>query len=219
MTRMTQQDTPQRLLSDLRVDELLAALAMPTPAPGGGSVSALAGALGAALVAMVAGLTIGRERYAGVQDEVIAIAHRAETLRNSLSESIDVDADAYLSVMAAYRLPKESTEQKAARAAQVQTALRRAAEVPLSVAEVCLETLVLASRAATLGNRNAVSDAAVGALMAHAGLQGAARNVRTNFRSIEDAAFCAATEARVAELVAAGERLLAEAHAAADARG
>jgi formiminotetrahydrofolate cyclodeaminase len=167
---------------------------------------------------MITGLTIGRERYAGVREEMTAMAHRAEVLRSALSEGMDADTDAYGAVIAAYRLPKETAAEKAARETQIQTALRRAAEVPLSVAEVCLETLMLTSRAAALGNRNAVSDAAVGALMAHAGLQGAVRNVRVNLRSIEDAAFCTATEARVTGLVAACERALVEALAAADAR-
>ncbi len=217
---MTPQGTPAipRSLSDLRVDDLLAALAAPTPAPGGGAVSAFAGALGAALVGMITGLTSGRERYAGVRDEMTAMAQRAEALRNALSAGMDADTDAYGAVMAAYRLPKETAAEKAARDAQIQVALRRAAEVPLSVAEMCLETLSLASRAAALGNRNAISDAAVGALMAHAGLQGAVRNVRVNLQSIEDAAFCTAIEARAGDLVAAGEQALTAALAAADVR-
>jgi formiminotetrahydrofolate cyclodeaminase len=216
---MTTQYTPGHPLSDLPVSALLDALAAATPAPGGGSAAALAAAMSAGLIAMVAGLTVGRPRYAGVQDEMAAVLSRAETLRRALAGGADADTNAYLAVMAAYRLPKESDAQKAERAAAIAAAMRRAAEVPLKTAGWCAELLELAGRVAARGNPNAGSDAAVAALLAHAGLLGAVRNVRINLRDISDADFCRAAEAEASRLLREGEQLLAAALAAADARG
>jgi formiminotetrahydrofolate cyclodeaminase len=216
---MTTQDTPGQSLSDLPFSALLAALAGATPAPGGGSAAALAAAMGAALTTMVAGLTVGRPRYADAQEEMAAVLSRSETLRHALAGAADADTAAYLAVTTAYRLPKESDAQKAERAAAIQAAMRRAAEIPLLTAGWCAELLDLAGRVAARGNPNASSDAAVAALLAHAGLLGAARNVRINLRSISDTAFCQAAEADTARLLREGERLLAAALAAADARG
>jgi formiminotetrahydrofolate cyclodeaminase len=206
-------------LSDLTVESFVAAAAADTPAPGGGSVAALAGALGAALAMMVAGLTVGRERYAAHDAEMRSLLAQADALREELVALMDADTAAYTAVMAAYRLPKDTETQRAERAAAVQTALRGAADTPLAAAAACADVLRLAVQAATHGNRNAASDAAVSALMAHAGLCGAARNVRINLKSIGDDAFCRAAEARVADLLRAGEQALVEALAAADARG
>jgi formiminotetrahydrofolate cyclodeaminase len=216
---MMPQSTPGHSLSELSVSTLLDALAAATPAPGGGSAAALAAAMSAALTAMVAGLTIGRPRYADAQEEMAAVLSRAEALRRALAGAADADTAAYRAVTAAYRLPKESAAQKAERAAAIQVAMRRAAEVPLETASWCAELLELAGRVAARGNPNASSDAAVAALLAHAGLLGAARNVRINLRSISDADFCQAAEADTARLLREGERLLAAALAAADARG
>ena len=203
----------------MSVAELLAALAAATPAPGGGSAAALAAAMSAALVAMVAGLTVGRPRYAAVAAEMAEIQQRAETLRQTLAAAADADAAAYLAVMAAYRLPRENAAQQAERAAAIQAALRHAAEVPLAVAGHCSEILGLAGRVAARGNPNAASDAAVAALLAHAGLQAAVRNVRINLNGIGDRTFCEAAEVNVARVLQTAGPLLADALAAADARG
>jgi formiminotetrahydrofolate cyclodeaminase len=205
--------------SDLTLGNFVAAVASDTPAPGGGSVAALAGALGAALAAMVAGLTVGRERYAAHDAEMRSLLAQADALRQELLALMDADTAAYTAVLAAYKLPKETETQKTARARIIQAALRGAAETPLAAAAACADVLRLAARAAARGNRNAASDAAVSALMAHAGLRGAARNVLVNVKSIDDSAFCRAAETRVAELLTAGEQALAEALAAADTRG
>jgi len=215
---MTSPSLPERSFADLSITGWLDALAAATPTPGGGSAAALAAAMGAALAAMVAGLTIGRPRYAAVEAEMAVILRRAETLRNELMAATDLDAAAYGAVMAAYRLPKEDERQRAERAAAIRLALRRAAEVPLSVAEAAVELLHLAERAAALGNANASTDAAVAALLAHAGLHGAARNVRINLRSLDDDA-ARAMEERLARLLDEGDRGLKAALAAADARG
>ncbi|MCX7669213.1 MAG: cyclodeaminase/cyclohydrolase family protein [Anaerolineae bacterium] len=216
---MTAQILAERSLSDLTVAGWLDALAAATPAPGGGAAAALAAAMSAALVAMVAGLTVGRPRYAAVEDTMMAVLRRAEALRGELAAAADADTRAYLEVMAAYRLPKEEEPQRAERRAAIQAALRRAAEVPLAVAEAAVELLDLAGRAAALGNPNAASDAAVAALLAHAGLQGAARNVRINLLQIGDDAFVQAAETRITRLLAAGAQALSAALSAADQRG
>jgi methenyltetrahydrofolate cyclohydrolase len=215
---MCDSSSPKRL-SYLSLDSFVAAVASDAPAPGGGSVAALAGALGAALAAMVAGLTVGRERYAVHDAEMRSLLAQADALRRELLALMDADTAAYTAVMAAYKLPKETETQRAERAATIQVALRGAAETPLDAAAACTDVLRLAARAAAHGNRNAASDAAVSALVSYAGLRGAARNVLVNLKSIDDAAFCRAAETRVAELLAAGEQALAEALAAADARG
>jgi formiminotetrahydrofolate cyclodeaminase len=215
---MTSQNALTSSLSDLSVSALLDALAAATPAPGGGSAAALAGALSAALIAMVAGLTAGRPRYADAQAEMAAVLARAGALRRALAAGADADMNAYLDVMAAYRLPKESDAQKAGRAAAIQAAMRRAVEAPLSVAQACAEALDLAGRTAARGNPNASSDAVVAALLAHAGLQGAVRNVRINLPNLNDADFCQAAEQQAAQLLEDGALAFAAALAAADAR-
>ncbi|MGC8782021.1 MAG: cyclodeaminase/cyclohydrolase family protein [Anaerolineae bacterium] len=216
---MTSQTLSEHSFADLTVAGWLDALAAATPAPGGGSAAAMVAAMGAALVAMVAGLTVGRPRHAAVEAEMAAVLRRAGALRGELMAAADADARAYLSVMAAYRLPKGDERQQDERRSAIQAALRGAAETPLAVAGAALELLDLAGRAAALGNPNASTDAAVAALLAHAGLQAAARNVRANLRLIGDEAFVRPTEERVARLLEKGDQALKAALAAADARG
>jgi methenyltetrahydrofolate cyclohydrolase len=215
---MRDSSSPTRF-SDLTIENFVIAVAGDTPAPGGGSVAALAGALGAALAAMVAGLTVGRERYAAHDAEMRSLLAHADALRQELVALLDTDTVAYTAVMTAYKLPKDTEAQKAERAATIQAALHGAVETPLAAAAACAEVLRLTVQAAAHGNRNAASDAAVSALMAHAGLQGAARNVLINLKSIDDEAFCRVAETRVADLLQAGEQTLAQALAAVDARG
>lgn len=189
-------------------DDFLAALASGEPTPGGGSAAALAGALGAALAAMVARLTTGRPRYSAVEAEMQAMIGEAETLRERLTGLVAEDAEAYQRVMAAYRLPKDTPAAQAARQAAIQTALRGASQTPLHTVAACRDVLQLAERTAALGNPNARTDACVAALLAHAGLQGAALNVRVNLADIEDKTFVAqATAAVDASLVEASALL------------
>lgn len=216
---MTHETALDSLPADQSLTDFLMALASATPAPGGGAAAALAAALGAALAAMVAGLTIGRGRYADVQAEMVALLGRAETLRRDLAAGIAADIAAYSAVTDAYRLPKETDAQQAARTAAIQAALIGAVEAPLAVAAACVETLELLVGAAAHGNRNASGDAEMAALLVYASLQGAVRNVRINLRSIHDERYCQTTEVRAAELLRAGEQAQHAALAAADARG
>jgi len=160
----------------------VAQVAEGTATPGGGAVAGLAGALSAALAEMVARLTVGKKRYADVDETMRALAAAAETLRGALLQAMDEDVQAFEAVMGAYRLPKDDP----ARGAAIQVGLARAADVPLDVARLSVEVMRLADQAATLGNQNAATDAAVAGLMGLAAVEAAALNVRTNAVSLED---------------------------------
>ncbi|HET6845608.1 MAG TPA: formimidoyltransferase-cyclodeaminase, partial [Anaerolineales bacterium] len=155
-------------------------VAAATAAPGGGSVAAHVAALGAGLAEMVAGLTLGKPKYAAVEAEMQGILLEARQLRAALTEAVTEDASAYEAVMAAYRLPKDTQEQKEARDAAVQFAMLQAAQVPLDTASSAVRVLELASRCAERANVNAISDALSGAAMARAALTAASYNVRIN---------------------------------------
>jgi len=164
------------------------AVASATPTPGGGSVVALVGALAAALAQMVAGLTIGRPKYAGVDSAMRAVMDEARGLGATLAALVDRDADAYGAVVAAHKLPKEPAAAAAARRTAIADATIGAALVPLETARACARVADLAAGVASQGNPNAVSDAGVAALLAEAAARGAAYNVRINIASLDDPA-------------------------------
>ena len=166
--------------SSIRSSQFLAALADGSPTPGGGSAAAYASAMGAALVAMVARLTLGKKKYADVNEQMLAILDEADVLRSQLTVAVEEDAAAYDKVMAAFRLPKESEEEKAVRTEAINKATIHAAEVPLETARKSVRIIELASQVAQLGNLNAITDAATGASLAQAALTGAGYNVRIN---------------------------------------
>jgi methenyltetrahydrofolate cyclohydrolase len=173
-------------LAALGVQEFLRRLASGDPTPGGGSASALAGALGASLVSMVCNLTLGRERYADFEAEAREMQAEADALRESLQQGIDQDAAAYGRVMTMYRLPRSTDDEKAARSEAIQEATHGAALVPLSLAEASASVIDLAERALGRTNPNAASDLAVAALLGVAALDGAAANVEVNLASLKD---------------------------------
>ena len=212
---MTSSEADLRLVS-VKVEDFLMRLASNQPVPGGGSAVALAGAMAGALTCMVARLTVGRERYAENQPQMQGVHDRAATLEQHLTALVDEDTKAYQNVIEAYSLPKVTESERDLRTAEVQKALRHASEVPLEAAEACAELIELAATAAALGNRNAASDAAVAALLAHAGMRGAALNVRTNLRSLRDQVFVTAAETRLGQLLDTGELALARALTSAD---
>jgi glutamate formiminotransferase/formiminotetrahydrofolate cyclodeaminase len=160
--------------------QFIEALADGEPTPGGGSAAAYAGAMGAALVAMVARLTLGKKKYAEVNDQMLAILDEAEVLRKKLTAAVEEDAAAFERVMSAFRLPKGSEEEEGNRAVAIQKATLHAAEVPLETARRALRVMELAHQAARLGNTNAITDAGTGAALANAALTGASYNVRIN---------------------------------------
>jgi glutamate formiminotransferase/formiminotetrahydrofolate cyclodeaminase len=161
-------------------------IAASTPTPGGGSVAAHVGALGAALAQMVAGLTAGKKKYSAVDAEMRDIAVRAAGLGNTLAALVARDAAAYAAVTAAYKLPAADDSQQRARMAAIDEALMGAAEVPLETARACMRVAELALAVAERGNGNAVTDAGVAALLAEAGCVGASYNVRINVASLGD---------------------------------
>ncbi len=164
---------------------LVDALADGTPTPGGGSASAYAGAMAAALVAMVGRLTVGKAKYAAVEPEIWPMIEEADKLRHMLSEAVQLDADAYTGIIAARRLPKETEALQQARSTAIYEATIRAAEIPLQVAQHALQVMRLAVRIAEIGNLNALSDAGAAVNLANAALKGAALNVRINCLGIE----------------------------------
>lgn len=174
------------MLADLKITEYLQQVAAGTAAPGGGSVAALNAALAAALVEMVANLTLGKKGYESVQEEMRDIGQQAATLREELTAAIDRDAEAYGEVMAAFKLPKETEQQKKLRHRKIQAGFKLAARVPLEVANKAVKILDLAGRAITGGNKNAVSDGAVAVMNARTAALAALVNVKINLTSLVD---------------------------------
>jgi formiminotetrahydrofolate cyclodeaminase len=172
-------------------------LAGATPTPGGGSAAAAAGAMGSALVGMVCSLTIGREKYAAVEAQMQDTLARSEALRAELTQLIDQDTAAFNMVMAAFRLPKTTDEEKAARSEAIQTATQKATLTPLATAQACAEVIELGQVAVEKGNPNAISDAGAGVTFAQAGLRAAALNVLINLPSIKDETFVATRRAEL----------------------
>ncbi|MEW5871598.1 MAG: glutamate formimidoyltransferase [Chloroflexota bacterium] len=182
--RLAQAPTADALL----LNPFLEALADGTPAPGGGSAAAYAGAAGAGLVSMVARLTIGKPKYAEVGSEMRAVLARSEALRAELTTAIERDAAAFNAVLEAFMLPKGSAGEKAARAQAIEDATLAAARVPLEVAGKAVQVIELASQVAKHGNLNAISDGATGAALARSALTGAGYNVRINITSLKEPA-------------------------------
>ena len=196
--------------------EFLQAIASSNPVPGGGSVSAYAGALASALVRMVTGLTIGRKKYSAVEAEMTVVAANAEALAEGLTKLVERDADAYTAVSAAYKMPKEPESALATRRDAITNALLGAAEVPLETARLCAQAAELAASVAAKGNSNAVTDSGVAALLASAGCKGAAYNVRINVAALDDRSRGRHLEEEAMSLVSAAERQAAEACAAVE---
>ncbi|MBT9177071.1 MAG: Methenyltetrahydrofolate cyclohydrolase [Firmicutes bacterium] len=171
-------------LTEEKFSGIMDSIASCSPAPGGGTAAALAGVMAASLVEMVANLTLGRKKYAAVQDEMTALALEARELRGALGELAAEDARAYEEVMDAYKLPKESPVEQAMREAAVEKALHRAALVPLRTAEAALAIMEKAATVAARGNKNAQTDAAVASLLGSAAVRGALLNVTVNLRTL-----------------------------------
>lgn len=178
------------------VDEL----ASNSPVPGGGSVAAVSGALGAALSEMVANLTIGKKKYVEVEEEMKELAAKATVLRNKLLDDIQRDSDSYDKVIAAYKLPKENEEQAAARQNEIQESLKIAASVPFDIAKTAFEIMPLAQTVVEKGNSNAVTDGLVASMMSRTAVLSALLNVKINLSSINDESFVNELKEKVVEL-------------------
>ena len=173
--------------------------------PGGGSVAALAGSLGAALGRMVCGLTLGKKKFADVEADVRALAESLQALKDRLYTLIDEDARAYEAVVGAYAQPKTTEVEANERKRRIEASLKHATEVPMQTARAGLEALQALKRLRPLGNPSALSDLGVAALMAQASVKGAAYNVYINLASVEDVAFKTETRAAVTQIVAEAE--------------
>jgi formiminotetrahydrofolate cyclodeaminase len=188
-------------LVDKPVTNFLDELASNAPAPGGGSVASLSGALGAALISMVCNLTLGKKGYEDVQDDITDLLARSEDLRQVLTELLEEDVKAYTGYSVAAKMPRGTDEEKAVRAEAMQAALKKATDVPLRIAEAAVQVMDLCMPAAEKGNKWAVSDAGVAVLMAEAALRSAALNVLINLGSLKDQEFVAEKRARLDSLL------------------
>jgi formiminotetrahydrofolate cyclodeaminase len=201
----------QTSVTGLPVREFAEGLASKQPTPGGGSAAALGAVLGAGLVSMVCRYTVGRERYADVEDDMQRVLDRSEALRAELQQAVEDDVVAYGSYSRASSMPRESEGEQRERDAALQAALRESTEVPLGVAERCAELLELAVEAAEKGNQYLISDAAVGAELAAAARASAELNVRLNAGGLEDVEYARACQERLAAIEArVGGRELVE---------
>lgn len=183
------------------IQEFLDQLASSASTPGGGGAAAIMGAMGAALVSMVCNLTIGKEKYKEVEDELKAVHEQSESLRARLTDMIQADVEVFDRVMASYGMPKGTDEEKAARSAEIQAALKAAADVPLECARASAEVIALSRAVAENGNLNVISDAGVAVLAAFAALKAAALNVKINIGGIKDADFVASRRQQLFEVL------------------
>ncbi|MFQ5687179.1 MAG: cyclodeaminase/cyclohydrolase family protein [Candidatus Scalindua sp.] len=177
------------MLSELTIKEFLEKTASGFPAPGGGSVAALSASLAASLTEMVAKLTIGKEGYETVADEMKAFAQEAGKLKLKLVQDIDNDSNAYNDLMSAKRLPRDTEAEKHHREEAIQSGLKKATLIPMSVADDATRVMELAGKTVASGNKNAITDGAVGVMMAKTAVLSALYNVKINLRTIKDKAF------------------------------
>lgn len=202
------------LLVDKSIREFVDVLESKEPTPGGGSVAALAGSLGAALTAMVGNLTFGRKAYEALDDTTKETFtknfNEVTKLKKRLNELVDEDVKAFDGFMEALKMPKETEEEKKARKVAMEKATIEALEVPLATANECLNILKLQKIFADNGNINAITDVGVGALMAYAGVEGALFNVIINLKSLSDVAYIEEKKAQCDNMLAEANRLKEE---------
>lgn len=199
------------MLLEMKTEEFIGAVASKSPAPGGGSVSALAGSLGASLTTMVGNLTIGRKRYReleAVQQESLVQNYEAVMKRMEvLNDLVQKDTTAFNGVMEAMKMPKDTEEDKTVRKKAMEEATKEALEIPLEVAKECFEVLKLQKVFGEYGNPNAITDVGVGALLAYSGLEGALLNVLVNLQGISDKNYVESVNQQCRELREEGNRI------------
>jgi len=188
------------MLTELTIKEFLEKTASDSPVPGGGSVAALSASLAASLTEMVANLTIGKEGYEAVAGEMKAVAQEAGKLKLKLVQAIDNDSNAYNDVITAINLPSDTEEEKSQRVKAIQSGLKKATLIPMSVAEDATRVMELAGKTVTSGNKNAITDGAVSVMMAKTAILSALYNVKINLRTIKDKAFADETSKKVEEM-------------------
>ncbi len=192
------------MLVKLPVEEFSRVLGSNSPAPGGGSMAALSGSLGASLVSMVCNLSLGKKDYEAFQVELVDALNQAQILSDSLLERVDLDTEAVNRVMAAFKMAKLTEDEKNARSEAIQTGFKQAVQSPLGIARECLEVLRLANSLLGKSNSSALSDLGVASLQAYAGLEGAIMNVKINIPSIRDENFTTDTSREISALLEEG---------------
>ncbi len=192
---------PEGSLANLTITDFVDEVSRDTPAPGGGSIAALAGALGSALASMVVNLSVGKGEFDPQYDGLCQLAEKAQAIKDELVKAIDADTEAFNEVIAGMRMAKDTAEQIELRSQVIRAGYKSAAEVPLRTAELCRQVLDICQAAANIGNMAVMSDAGVGALMALAGVQGAIHNVRINLPHTKDDAFIEQMQAELGTLV------------------
>jgi methenyltetrahydrofolate cyclohydrolase len=190
------------VITQASIDEFLDRLASVDATPGGGSAAAIMGAMGAALVSMVCNVSIGKKVCEAAEPELKSVRTQSETLRRRLAAMVAEDVAAFDSLMAAYKLPKDSDLDKTRRADAIQAGLRLATEVPLDCARVCAQVVELARRASEHGYRGVISDAGVGVLAANSAAHSAALNVFINAPALKDRHFAQTSVAELDKLLA-----------------
>ena len=172
--------------STVQCNEFVEVLASKAPVPGGGGASALVGAVGTALGNMVGSLTVGKKKYADVEEEMWALKSKADTLQKELLALVERDAEVFEPLSKAYGMPRETEEQKAEKARVMEIVLKDACSVPMEIMEKCCEALDLLVEFAAKGSALAISDAGVGAVFCKAALQGASLNVYISTKSMKN---------------------------------
>lgn len=198
------------MLKELSVVDFVAETASDSPAPGGGSVAALAAAQAAALLGMVANLTVKSKKYEEVHEEMAEIAKKCKEYELEFVEFIDRDANSFNCVMDAFKLPKETEEEKKARTAKIQEGYKKAADVPFTVGKTAAELLDVAEILVEKGNKNAITDVGVGVLNTELACVGAFYNVKINLGSIKDEEFVAERKKQMAEILDGVEKRAAK---------
>jgi formiminotetrahydrofolate cyclodeaminase len=174
------------MIVDQRINEFLADLSSSSPAPGGGAASALVASIAASLTAMVANLTIGKKKYLAVEPEMKKIVTESISLRDFLTELMDRDVEEFNMIMAAYKLPKETDQQKELRDKKIEEASVKASNVPLETARACIKIMNLALKVIKSGNTNAVSDGICSFQFANSAMKGALANVKINLNNVHN---------------------------------
>ena len=195
------------MLVKLPVEEFSRVLGSNSPAPGGGSVAALSGVLGANLVSMVCSLSIGKKDFESFDNELAEALKLAQTLSEGLLKRVDLDTEAFNSVMAAFKMTNQTEEEVKSRTEAIQAGFKEAVQSPLGIARECLDVLRLAKKLLGKSNTNALSDLGVASLQAYAGLEGAIMNVKINIPSIKDTNFVSETSLEVSALLEEGTRV------------
>ncbi|HOB16376.1 MAG TPA: cyclodeaminase/cyclohydrolase family protein [Defluviitoga sp.] len=185
------------MLSEMTIREFLEKLSSKDPAPGGGSVAALAGALASSLGNMVSNLTIGKKKYKDVEEEIKKVNETLEKYRDTFLEEMEEDARAFSEVIDSLKLPRNTDEEKKIREEKIQESTKKATLIPLKIAKNALEVMELIEILVKIGNKQVLSDAAIAAIMAKSAILGGIYNIKINLPSIKDEEFVSDLEKQI----------------------